>query len=199
MGRNPYRGAAKPNPRPDDPTIGIPGMPGVPAISPATDWGAAVQLETNDAVAEGVVAGATAQLCGTDNDPIVVPRPIPANTPPPRLAEPAGPTALIPAPGVRMPGPSAAPEPEAAPAALRARMTDRSAPTWVMPAKDIGVSELLMRFVAALVTSPGPSPGETPGAADCNGAANLCNVLGVVETTWDSDDCTLEPDADPMD
>jgi hypothetical protein len=72
VGRNPYRGAAKPKPRPPDPTSGIPGIPGMPAISSAATCGAAVQLETNEAVAGVLVGAADAQLCGTDRLPTKV-------------------------------------------------------------------------------------------------------------------------------
>jgi hypothetical protein len=92
VGRNPYRGAAKPKPRPAEASIGIPGVPGIPDNSPATTPGVAVQPAAGNAVTEEFVIGAAeAQLCGTDNAPIKVARPILADTAdPPRPGDPSG-------------------------------------------------------------------------------------------------------------
>ena len=63
-------------------------------------------------------------------------------------------------------------------------MTDISAPTWVIPATDIGVNELLARFDRKFVISPGAR------GVVCTGAARLCRAGGTVETTCDRADCT---------
>lgn len=92
VGRKPYRGAAKPKPRPAEPTIGIPGIPGIPDIPCAPTPDAVVQPAAGNAVTEELVTGAAeAQLCGTDNAPTKVARPIPADTAdPPRPGDPSG-------------------------------------------------------------------------------------------------------------
>src|SRR6202012_4232733 len=61
VGRNPYRGAAKPHPPPRPPAppiIGIPGMPGVPGV-PATSStpGGLYHPSAGDAVAAWLAAG----------------------------------------------------------------------------------------------------------------------------------------------
>lgn len=201
MGRNPYRGAAKPKPRPAEPTIGIPGIPGMPDISSTAAWGAAVQLEANDAVA-GVVAGAAdAQLCGTDKAPTKVPRPMPAVTVP-APPKPAGVMAATFPPGIAgMTLGAISSEPSMpSPPRLAACMTAISAPTWVMPAKEYGVITPLTRFVAAFVMSPGCKPNGKDGAAGAAaGAASACNVVGVVVTICDSALCTPVPADEPVD
>src|SRR5947209_16927708 len=131
----------------------MPGAPDVPDTSSMP--GGLYQPSVGDVAAAGLVAGAAAaQLCGTDIVPTNVARPMPADTgAPPELGAPAGPTAPIEA------TPSPATPEASAPgtaAALRARMTDISAPTWVIPATDIGVNELLARFDSKFDTSPGP-------------------------------------------
>src|SRR5277367_3998958 len=101
VGLNPYRGAAKPHPRPPaPPAIGIPGMPGAPGVADASSIpGGLYQPPAcagdGAAAAAWLAAGAAAaQLCGTDIVPTKVARPTPADTAwPPRPDDPSEPIA----------------------------------------------------------------------------------------------------------
>lgn len=82
MTRNPYLGPGTRVLLPE-PDIGIPGTPGAPAAPDGPPSGAALKPPPGNTVETADVAGAAAaQLCGADNAPIMVARPMPADTAP---------------------------------------------------------------------------------------------------------------------
>src|SRR5574337_461204 len=139
-------------------------------VQPVAGTGAAVA-----GLATGMAAD---QDCGTDSVPTAL----------------AGPTAAeAAAPGAPRP----APKPKGSPAAMAApRSTAMSAPAWVIPASDMGLAELLIKFDIMFEASPGLRPSgarsasaSEPGVVDCTGDVSPCRVGGTVEIIWDSVDC----------
>src|SRR5574337_59231 len=170
-------------------------------VQPVAGTGAAVA-----GLATGMAAD---QDCGTDSVPTALacptaaeaaapgaPRPAPKPCPSP-FPIPCSPMPATPRPGSIGVKGSIAPRPKGSPAAMAApRSTAMSAPAWVIPASDMGLAELLIKFDIMFEASPGLRPSgarsasaSEPGVVDCTGDVSPCRVGGTVEIIWDSVDC----------